>query len=64
MDDQKNLVLIREALFEVTGRRLAVTTVESDAQNGHEQAEGPPSEDQVISLLKDTLNATEVEEPA
>ena len=31
VDDQKNLVLIREALFEVTGRRLAVTTVESDA---------------------------------
>lgn len=64
VDDQKNLQLIRDALFEVTGQRLTVTTVERDAQHDDGQPERPPSEDDVISLLKDTLNATEVEEPA
>jgi DNA polymerase III subunit gamma/tau len=65
VDDQKNLQLIRDALFEVTGRRLGVTTVEHEGHHDpDDQPEGPPSEEDVIALLKDTLNATEVEEPA
>jgi DNA polymerase-3 subunit gamma/tau len=64
VDDQKNLQLIRDALFEVTGRRLGVTTIEHDAHHEHDSPEGQPSEEDVISLLKDTLNATEVEEHA
>lgn len=65
VDDQRNLGLIREALYEVTGRRLAVVTVESAETHTHEDVEDEiSSEDQVISLLMDTFNATEVEDTA
>jgi len=65
VDDQKTLALIREALFEVTGRRLAVETVESETTHTHGDVDDETSsEDQVISLLMDTFNATEVEDPA
>jgi len=63
--DEKNIALIRDALFEVTGRRLAVETAESDDAHTHGDVDDETSsEDQVISLLMDTFNATEVEDPA
>ncbi len=63
IDDPKNLQLLRDALYEVTGRRLGVATVV--AETGEETAtadDDPLSEEDVISLLKDTFDAREVEE--
>ncbi len=64
VDDPKNLALVRDALFEVTGRRLAIATSVAIATGEEEAAEDEPlDEDAVISLLKDTFDAEEVEEP-
>ena len=63
VEEPKNLALLREALFEVTGRRLAVVTVVEDAPVAGGDTDEPLSEDEVISLLRDQLNATEVEDP-
>jgi DNA polymerase-3 subunit gamma/tau len=65
LEEQKNITLVRDALYEVTGRRLAITTALADVP---ERAPAAPDEDQpldedaVISLLKDTFDAKEVEE--
>jgi hypothetical protein len=63
VEEQKNIALVRDALYEVTGRRLGVATVL--AAGGHSEPEEPDeplSEENLISLLKDTFDATEVEE--
>jgi DNA polymerase-3 subunit gamma/tau len=63
VEDPKNLALLREALYEVTGRKLAVATAVA-AAGGDAQSvpDEPLSEEDVISLLKDTFDAQEVEE--
>jgi DNA polymerase-3 subunit gamma/tau len=64
-EEQKTASLLRDALYEVTGRRLAVSTTLADHADGeptHADDE-PLSEEDVISLLKDTFDAEEVEEP-
>ena len=61
-DEPKNLTVLRDALYEVTGRRLAVVTELSDEDvDGGSEAE-PAGEETLISLLVNDLNATEVEE--
>ncbi len=64
VEDARNLELLREALHEVTGKRLAVRTSLGDSShgNGDAAADEPLSEEDVLSLLKDTFDATEVEE--
>ncbi|MCS7006811.1 MAG: DNA polymerase III subunit gamma/tau [Thermoleophilia bacterium] len=63
--EPQNLDLLREALYEVTGRRLAVV-VEAGASARREEAaedEGERmGEDRFIAALKDTFDASEVEE--
>ena len=55
-------------LYEITGHRLvpAFTIGEAapdeDGEGG--QADAPTSEEDLVSLLKDTFDASEVEEPA
>ena len=63
IEEPRNLALVRDALYEVTGRRLAVETVVG-APEEPEQADEPHelSEEDVISLLKDTFDAEEVED--
>jgi DNA polymerase-3 subunit gamma/tau len=62
-DDPRTLQLVRDALLEVTGRRLAVVTEVSETTEGrHVEDEGPLGEEGLISLLRDQLDATEVEE--
>ncbi len=62
-DDPRTLQLVREALLEVTGRRLAVVTEVSETTGArHVEDEGPVGEEGLISLLRDQLDATEVEE--
>jgi hypothetical protein len=64
VDDPHNLDLLRDALYEVTGRHLAV--VLSVAEGKSDAAESADEEqlsgEDVISLLKETLDAREVEE--
>jgi DNA polymerase-3 subunit gamma/tau len=64
VDEPKNLTVLRDALYEVTGRRLTVVTSlaeETDADSSAGE-DGPVGEQGLISLLVTDLNATEVEE--
>jgi hypothetical protein len=70
-EDEKNASILRDALREVTGRALRVLylqgTVAAPAQGGsHDGAPAgghlPVTEDDIISMLKDTLDAREVED--
>jgi DNA polymerase-3 subunit gamma/tau len=62
-EDPKNLSLLRDALYEVTGRRLAVVTaVGEHAEIDTSEDDGPLGEQGLISLLVSDLNATEIEE--
>jgi hypothetical protein len=55
--------MLREALYEVTGRKLAIeTVVGAPAQPTEPEDARELSEEDVISLLKDTFDAEEVEE--
>ena len=63
IEDPKNLAMLRDALYEVTGRRLAVETIVGAPPEPTEPEDVRElSEEDVISLLKDTFDAEEVEE--
>ncbi len=62
VDDDKNTRLISESLFEVTGRRLGIVTITTEVDEEEEPEEGTLSEEDVLALLRDQLDATEVEE--
>jgi DNA polymerase-3 subunit gamma/tau len=61
-DEPANAKLLRDALYDVTGRKLAVVTVVAEAADDAPADEAPLGEHEVISLLVNDLNATEVEE--
>ena len=63
-EEPGNAQLLRDALYDVTGRRLAVVTAVADSVPDEEGAaeEGPLDERGFIALLESDLNATEVEE--
>ena len=62
-DEPKALSAIREALYEVTGHRLAVTLTVGEATEAEAvERESTISEEALISMFKDTFDATEVEE--
>ncbi|HEU0247039.1 MAG TPA: DNA polymerase III subunit gamma/tau [Gaiellaceae bacterium] len=62
ISEPQNIGLLRDALYEVTGRRFAVVleTGEGEAEAGAEDE--PPGEDRFIEALKDTFDAKEVED--
>ncbi len=64
-EEPKNVGVIQEALYEVTGHRLRVVLALGNPPEGFEPAEedGPLDEETLISLFKDTFDAQEVEEP-
>jgi DNA polymerase-3 subunit gamma/tau len=64
VEEPKNASMLREALYEVTGRRLAVSTTLADTRGAAVARAGDEEldEDAVISLLKDTFDAREVED--
>ena len=65
IEEPKNAAVVRDALFEVTGRKLSVATTVADGPRPVERRdEGEWSEEDVLSLLRDSLGATEVDEPA
>jgi DNA polymerase-3 subunit gamma/tau len=58
-----NIGLLRDALYEVTGRKLAVVLETGDAEASREQAEDEElSEEDWISSLKETFDAEEIKE--
>ncbi len=62
-EEPKSIAVIREALYEVTGRRLGVTLALGEAQEtAADESESPISEDALISMFKDTFDAQEVED--
>jgi hypothetical protein len=63
VEEPKNLAIVRDALYEVTGRKLAVATALGEgAEESGEAVEGTLSEEDLISMFKDTFDAREVEE--
>ncbi len=62
-EEPKNVGVIRDALYEVTGHRLAVTLALGDAPDAvEEDADDPLTEEALISMLQDKFDAHEVEE--
>ena len=59
--EPQNIGLLRDALYEVTGRKLAVVLETSEAGDITETDEEPQSEEEWISALKDTFDARVVE---
>ncbi|HUF75109.1 MAG TPA: DNA polymerase III subunit gamma/tau [Longimicrobiales bacterium] len=63
-EDPKNATLLAEVLHDVTGRRLALEFVVGEgAHEEEEPEEGPATEEEIISLMKSTFDAQEVDEP-
>jgi hypothetical protein len=57
------VTLLQDALYEVTGRRLALSF--AVGENGGEverEEHAPPSEDELYELVKETFDARDVEE--
>ena len=63
--EPQNIGLLREALYEVTGRKLTVVLESGDAEHLQELDDAEPmGEDRFIAALKGEFDAEEVEEPA
>jgi DNA polymerase III subunit gamma/tau len=61
-EDPKNAALLRDALYAVTGRKLAVAFALGDGdREGANVEEGPASEEDVLELMKSTFDARELE---
>ena len=65
-EDPKNATLLAEALYEVTGRHLAlafeVGENGGDDPGADASADEPASEEEIIELMKGTFDAHEVDE--
>src|SRR5262245_19210272 len=63
-EEPKNATLLAEALYEVTGRKLALDfAVGENGGDEPDEDEEPAGEDKIIQLMKDQLDAREVEDP-
>ncbi len=61
-EEPKNATLLADALYEVTGRRLALAfAVGEDAEGDDEEPEGPAGEERILELMKETFDAQERE---
>ena len=60
-EDPKNTAMLRDALYEVTGRKLAVDF--ALGERGHEDSDddAPASEEDVVELMKSTFDARELD---
>ena len=62
-EEPKNATLLADALYEVTGRKLALDFSVGENGGDHaEEEEEPAGEDEIVQLMKDTFDAREVEE--
>jgi DNA polymerase-3 subunit gamma/tau len=60
--EPQNIGLLRDALYEVTGKRLTVVLEAGDTEATPDEDDEPKSEDDFISTLKETFDAREVDE--
>ena len=60
--EPQNISMLRDALYEVTGRKLAVVLEAGDSDATLEDDDEPKSEDDWISSLKETFDAREVDD--
>jgi DNA polymerase-3 subunit gamma/tau len=60
--EPQNIGVLRDALYEVTGRKLAVVLESRETDEEALAQDEPLSEEDVFSLLKETFNAEEVSE--
>jgi DNA polymerase-3 subunit gamma/tau len=61
-EDPKNSAMLRDALFEVTGRKLAVAFELGETGNARAEDAAPTSEEDVLELMKSTFDARELDE--
>ena len=61
-EESKNVTVIREVLYEVTGHRLGLTLALGDEVEPESDEDEQLTEDALISMFKDTFDAQEVEE--
>ena len=62
-EDEKNTTQLRDALYQVTGRKLALEfTLAAAAPDEPDAEPEPEGEEALVSLLKDTFDAHELEE--
>jgi len=61
-EDPKNAAMLREALYEVTGRKLAVDFALGERGHEHLEDDAPASEEDVVELMKSTFDARELDE--
>ena len=62
-EEPKNATLLADALYEVTGRRLALAfELGANGGDGEPPDEEPAGEDDLVSLIKETFDAREVDE--
>jgi len=62
VEDPKNAALLRDALYEVTGRKLAVEFELGEGGHVEERDDAPVSEEDVLELMKSTFDARELDE--
>jgi DNA polymerase III subunit gamma/tau len=61
-EEPKNATLLAEALYEVTGRRLALDfALGENGGEGSAEEEQPAGEEEIVQLMKDTFDAREVD---
>ena len=61
-EDPKNSAMLRDALYEVTGRKLAVEFELGETGNARAEDAAPTSEEDVLELMKSTFDARELDE--
>ena len=61
-EDPKNSAMLRDALYEVTGRKLAVEFELGETGQARTEEDGPTSEADVLELMKSTFDARELDE--
>jgi DNA polymerase-3 subunit gamma/tau len=63
-EDPKNAAMLRDALYEVTGRKLAVDFALGERAHEHSGGDddAPATEEDVVELMKSTFDARELEE--
>ncbi|HEY0416943.1 MAG TPA: DNA polymerase III subunit gamma/tau [Gaiellaceae bacterium] len=60
-EDPKNAAMLRDALYEVTGRKLAVDFALGEAGHAQDDDDAPTTEEDVVELMKSTFDARELE---
>jgi DNA polymerase III gamma/tau subunit len=59
-EEPKNATLLREALYEVTGRKLALAFETGDEEAADDDDEHPATEEEIVELMKSTFDAKEL----